>query len=90
MYVFGKLLYNRLADRGGLPIRPLLAVMSPLGRNRGFFRIGRIATRKLVRSNRWSCIDKPARVLIGMLTPRRQSIDSLLPGDKDQSSKVPD
>jgi hypothetical protein len=34
-------------------------------------------------------IDKPARVLIGMFTPRRHSIDSLLPGENGQSSKVP-
>jgi hypothetical protein len=47
------------------------------------------AARQLLLSNSLSCIGKPARVLIGMFTPRRHSIDSLLPGEKDQSSKVP-
>jgi hypothetical protein len=47
------------------------------------------ATRQLLLSNSRSCIDKLARVLIGMFTPRRYSIDSLLRGEKDQSSKVP-
>jgi hypothetical protein len=47
------------------------------------------ATRQLLLNNSWSCIDKPARVLIGMFTLRRHSIDSLLPGEKSHSSKVP-